>query len=628
MSANLLDGITPILLNGTTESDGIYHHVARTDTSGHDDWLRYILPEQSALSANQTFHVGLSVKGASANSASLRANMGYRDATGDVYWANSDPLPIGTSWGRAEGTLVVPSGMTPFGLYIAAYGTCPETWMASPTLSYGSTGIVMAAGSVTVASITDVASTTRYYLLQSSTLAAPSKPTASPPGGSWQTTEPTYSEGSTNSLYFVDETIFSDGTWAYSSVSLSSSYEAAKAAYNKAAAAAAAAAATAQHFWADTDGAHISSTGDHDTSGFHQLMTSVKNAFMHGTTELMTISENLIELGKNSTSAVIKFCGELAQISAKKWTWFGTTRTGIDMHSTYGTSISADTSVSLDASVEATQLASDGSDGGAINLNGKWLDLYSTDMFSSYQIKMDDVATILNSDFSKVHRAADILTPYNSNTAHYTKIGIWSGTSVAGTLRLRVMTGDGYNGRANQNSWIDIFIKKSDNAFGVSYELHNANSALLAPYVVATASDSCDIWVKNSWGWEAGWYIAEYGGTFGAGIWSDGGSVHQTSVPSGTLQSASCLGSAVYSGSKTLSGITTPDFNFLSNSEYTAITGHAPNKDFDTITVCSGDDSAYRGIMTASIQPSGNIIIRCDPAPGGAIRVNYTITTS
>lgn len=69
------------------------------------------------------------------------------------------------------------------------------------------------------------------------------------------------------------------------------------------------AAATAQHFWADTDGAHISSTGDHDTSGLHQLMTSVKNAFMHGNTELMTISEDLIELGKNSVSSAIKMCG-------------------------------------------------------------------------------------------------------------------------------------------------------------------------------------------------------------------------------------------------------------------------------------------------------------------------------
>lgn len=74
--------------------------------------------------------------------------------------------------------------------------------------------------------------------------------------------------------------------------------------------------ATSQHFWADADGAHVSSTGDHDTSGFHQLMTSVKDAFMHGNTELMTISESLIELGKNSASSIIKMCGGNVTVSA------------------------------------------------------------------------------------------------------------------------------------------------------------------------------------------------------------------------------------------------------------------------------------------------------------------------
>lgn len=76
--------------------------------------------------------------------------------------------------------------------------------------------------------------TCRYYLLQASTLSAPSKPTQNPPSGSWNETEPSYTSGSTNTLYFVDLTVFSDGTWAYSSVSKSSAYEAAKEAYNKA----------------------------------------------------------------------------------------------------------------------------------------------------------------------------------------------------------------------------------------------------------------------------------------------------------------------------------------------------------------------------------------------------------
>lgn len=97
---------------------------------------------------------------------------------------------------------------------------------------------VRARAEITLSSIRDVQSVTRYYLLQSSTSAVPTKPTTNPPGGNWVTTEPTYTTGSTNSLYFTDCTVFSDGTFVYSDVSLSSSYEAAKVAYNKAAGAA------------------------------------------------------------------------------------------------------------------------------------------------------------------------------------------------------------------------------------------------------------------------------------------------------------------------------------------------------------------------------------------------------
>ena len=93
---------------------------------------------------------------------------------------------------------------------------------------------VKASGQITLSSVVDVYATYRYYLLQSSTAAAPSKPTTFPPSSAWKDAEPGYTEGSTNSLYIVDCSVFSDGTFAYSLVSLSSSYEAAKAAYNKA----------------------------------------------------------------------------------------------------------------------------------------------------------------------------------------------------------------------------------------------------------------------------------------------------------------------------------------------------------------------------------------------------------
>lgn len=96
--------------------------------------------------------------------------------------------------------------------------------------------MVVALASITLSAVVDVDACYRYYLLQSSTLTKPAVPTSVPPGEAWDDTEPTYSSGSTQSLYVVDLTVFSDGSFSYSPVSLSTAYEAAKEAYNKAAA--------------------------------------------------------------------------------------------------------------------------------------------------------------------------------------------------------------------------------------------------------------------------------------------------------------------------------------------------------------------------------------------------------
>lgn len=93
---------------------------------------------------------------------------------------------------------------------------------------------VKAKAEITISRIVDIEKVTRYYLLQSSTSATPSKPTANPPGGSWTTTEPAFGSDTTKTLYFVDLTVMTNGTFSYSAVSKSSSYEAAKEAWNKA----------------------------------------------------------------------------------------------------------------------------------------------------------------------------------------------------------------------------------------------------------------------------------------------------------------------------------------------------------------------------------------------------------
>ena len=92
---------------------------------------------------------------------------------------------------------------------------------------------IKASAQITISKVIDIYACYRYYRLQSSTLAKPSKPTTNPPSG-WSDTEPAYVSGSTNTLYFVDCNVYSDKSFSFSEVSKSSSYEAAKDAWNKA----------------------------------------------------------------------------------------------------------------------------------------------------------------------------------------------------------------------------------------------------------------------------------------------------------------------------------------------------------------------------------------------------------
>lgn len=107
---------------------------------------------------------------------------------------------------------------------------------------------IKACTSITLFHNIDIIGTTYYYKLIS-TLTTPNVPDDSvvdpttSAGGNWSISEPSYIEGSTSYLYYTIQTKFSDGTQTYSYASivgsdrkacLSSSYEAAKAAYNKA----------------------------------------------------------------------------------------------------------------------------------------------------------------------------------------------------------------------------------------------------------------------------------------------------------------------------------------------------------------------------------------------------------
>lgn len=160
---------------------------------------------------------------------------------------------------------------------------------------------VLAQAQITVSRVVDISSVTRYYLLQSSTASAPSKPTANPPGGNWSTTEPTYTTGSTNTLYFVDLTVFTNNTFSYSAVSKSSSYEAAKAAYNKA--------------------VNAESTANNAQNDIDNLNVGARNYFIRG-------NLNNLALGSGVLLENVSYVGfSFPVLEGEEWTFYRTDTT-------------------------------------------------------------------------------------------------------------------------------------------------------------------------------------------------------------------------------------------------------------------------------------------------------------
>ena len=160
-----------------------------------------------------------------------------------------------------------------------------------------------AKGEITIYHIIDISKVTRFYKLQSSTASAPGVPTTNPPSG-WTATEPAYTSGSTNTLYFVDLTEFTNGTFKYSAVSKSSSYEAAKAAYNKAV-------STEQfvtnHMELTDDGLVVGNLTGETLQG-NVLIDTDSVDIRVGEKVVASYQGKYIYLGKDSADAVIDLC--------------------------------------------------------------------------------------------------------------------------------------------------------------------------------------------------------------------------------------------------------------------------------------------------------------------------------
>jgi flagellin-like hook-associated protein FlgL len=139
MSANLLaEGDRRDGADGTTYADGVWSIPANgtsKDKNAANDWPT----GTEAVTENQTFHVGLSVRAASGASVVVAPGVAYVDGAGNVNYVATRVSAMGTgAWQRVEGSFVMPSGMRVSFLFIhqGAGGAALE--LTAPTLSYGS----------------------------------------------------------------------------------------------------------------------------------------------------------------------------------------------------------------------------------------------------------------------------------------------------------------------------------------------------------------------------------------------------------------------------------------------------------------------------------------------------------
>ena len=152
---------------------------------------------------------------------------------------------VGTDWERYE--ILIDSPTTDYvDIYPLAntaldiekaqltFGSGSYDWRPAPedevTYAWTATGM----DEVTISHILDIVAYAEYYQLLPTISSAPAAPTTYPPPAPWTPAEPTLdpTDGTSNTLYRCAVTVFSDGTYSWSEVSVSTSYEAAKAALN------------------------------------------------------------------------------------------------------------------------------------------------------------------------------------------------------------------------------------------------------------------------------------------------------------------------------------------------------------------------------------------------------------
>jgi len=136
MSANLLDGVSPVLIRGV--SLGADGELSFSTYAGpyNERQLVYELPFVGKLDANQTFHFGVSAI-ADGGTSTLFVKLSYADSAGNTNMAVAK-IVVTATYARHETSLVIPSGMTIKELLLSRGENEKFIKIQPPTLSYGS----------------------------------------------------------------------------------------------------------------------------------------------------------------------------------------------------------------------------------------------------------------------------------------------------------------------------------------------------------------------------------------------------------------------------------------------------------------------------------------------------------
>ena len=193
------------------------------------------------VTPGMVLRVGMRVDVVEGPPAQMRMHF-YDSTFGGFAWKNAWAPNLSQLGEFASGTYTIPTGMTKMtiGLFSCApYATAATLMKISDVTVGGGLGSeqTQASDQVTLQVLPTPNNVRLYYLKQASNLAAPMRPTANPPASPWTTTEPTYTEGSTDTVYTTMLTVWGDASYQYGDVQKSAAFEAAKQAFNKAIAA-------------------------------------------------------------------------------------------------------------------------------------------------------------------------------------------------------------------------------------------------------------------------------------------------------------------------------------------------------------------------------------------------------